>query len=155
MVLRSRAYRGDLMGENPSAFGNIDLKLFSETSSATMEFHAIAGPLFYRSGQPLSTDTPIESTSESSHSPHNLNDHQLDDLIDMDQAAEIDVYAERRSVRDDIKATSMLKRNGPFRWSASADLKDVDHKGHPDVWNFEAVSPQWAWTHESGAHGAQ
>lgn len=143
------------MGENPSAFGNIDLKLFSETSTATMEFHAFAGPLFYRSSIPQtpSTDAAVDSTTEPSHSANNLSEFESDDLIDMDKAAEIDVYAERRSVRDDIRATAMLKRNGPFRWSASVNLKDVDHKGHPDVWNFEAVSPQWAWTHESGEHG--
>lgn len=126
-----------------------------------MEFHAIAGPLFYRIANdqlPSTTEATGETTSESSHLAANLNGLQPNDLINMDNAKEIDVYTERRSVRDDIKATAMLKRNGPFRWSsASADLQDVNHNGHPDVWNFGAVSPRWAWTHESDDdhHSAQ
>lgn len=150
------------MDGNTSAFGNIDLKLFSETSSATVEFRAIAGPLFYRSSNndrphSTSTDASTDSATDSSHSALNNLSENLPpgDLIDMGRATEIDMYAERRSVRDDIKATAMLKQNGPFRWSASANLKDVDHNGHPDVWNFEAVSPQWAWTHTTSENGAQ
>lgn len=149
-VFRSRAYRGDLMGDQPTAFGNIDIKLFSETDSASMEFHAKAGPIFYRS-----TDAKHTST-ESSHFDNILVEpHQSVDLIDMDRAAEIELYADRRSARDDIKATALLKRNGPFQWSALGNFKDVDHRGHPDTWNFDAVSPQWAWLHgqnENGVH---
>lgn len=146
-LLRSRAYRGDLMGENVSAFGNIDLKMFSENSAAKMEFKAIAGPLFYRRNvTSTSTSGDIgteEVSSESSRSPEL--EPRPDDSIDVSLATEIDFYSERRSVRDDIRAAALLKANGPFRWSAAPGLKDVDHNGHPDEWNFKAVSPKWAW----------
>lgn len=145
-VLRTRAYRGDLMGENSSAFGNIDIKLFSQTTTlGDMEFRAIAGPLYYNSKiqhnqlkqeqneqkQVEKTDTTIINT-----------DSRL-----VDELSEIELFAERRTVRDDIRANAKLKTNGPFKWSKSE--LDVEHNGHPDVWNFKHVSPKWAWKHDT------
>ncbi len=147
-VLRSRAYRGDLIGENASAFGNIDIELFSQTTTVgDMEFEAIAGPLYYNN------KLQHNQLQQEQMEQNRLN--QVDKAVDMssinietqlvDELSEIELFAERRSVRDDLKANAM-KSNKPFKWSKSE--LDVEHNGHPDVWNFQRVSPRWAWKHD-------
>lgn len=142
-VLQTRAYRGDLMGENASAFGNIDIKLFSQTTtSGDMEFRAIAGPLYY--------NNKIQH-NELQQDQNEQNEVKKSDIAkdpqQVDELSEIELFAERRMVRDDIRANAMLKTNGPFKWSKSE--LDVKHHGHPDVWNFKHVSPKWAWKHDT------
>lgn len=132
-LLKSRAYRGDLMGENASAFGNIDIKLFAESNDGQVEFRAISGPLFYNT--PNNQKLVISSQL--------LHDESL---VDDDQLSEFDMFTERRSARDDIRAIAKTKTNGPFKWSNTK--LDATHSGHPDVWNFEHVSPTWAWQFE-------
>lgn len=153
-VLRSRAYRGDLMGENASAFGNIDIKLYSETSSAQMEFRALAGPLFYNTKNHKKNDININKTIivdqddvETQVNQDQLKEDDDESLVTDEPLSEIDIISDRRLVRDDIRAVALLKSNGPFKWS-NAQL-DVEHNGHPDIWNFEHVSPQWAWKHDT------
>lgn len=144
-VLQSRAYRGDLMGENASAFGNIDIKLFSQTTTSDMEFRAIAGPLYYNNKiqhKQLQKEQNEQNEVEKSDMASINTDSQL-----VDDLSEIELFAERRMVRDDIRANAMLKTNGPFKWSNSE--LDVGHNGHPDTWNFQHVSPKWAWKHDT------
>lgn len=165
-VLRSRAYRGDVMEDGgdgdkaaASVYGNIDLKLFGETSEARMEFRAFAGPLFYKnhakgaSGASNSMTTAVTSAADSVHQPvvfvaagsSDGNEGSGDDEVSAGALSEIDLYAERRPVRDDIRATAKLRsKHAPFRWSQT-DLA-VGHSGHPDVFDFGPVSPSWAWS---------
>lgn len=175
-VLKSRAYRGDLMGENASAFGNIDIKLFSETSSGNMEFRALAGPLFYNTMRSKPKDTvkkivaPDEVnkdaitgavtedqlgdstdaiTSATATEPAAVDEDNDDDdsLVSENKMLEIDIISERRIVRDDIRAAAIQQMNGPFKWSKTK--LDAEHAGHPDLWNFDHVSPTWAWKHDT------
>lgn len=149
-LLKSRAYRGDLMGENASAFGNIDIKLFSQTTKlGDMEFRAIAGPLYYNNKiqhnqlqQEQNEQNQLNQVDKSDAGIINTNAQLVDEL------SEIELFAERRMVRDDIRANAMLKANGPFKWSRSVVL-DEEHNGHPDVWNFKHFSPKWAWKHDT------
>lgn len=143
-VLRTRAYRGDLVGENASAFGNIDIKLFSQTTTVgDMEFRAIAGPLYYNNK--LQHNQLQQAQNEQIQSKQVAKTELPNGNVD--QLSEIELFGDRRTVRDDIRATAMMKSNGPFKWSKS-DL-DVEHNGHPDVWNFQHVSPKWAWKHDT------
>lgn len=173
-VLKSRAYRGDLMGENASAFGNIDIKLFSETSSGKMEFRALAGPLFYNTMRSKLKETmkPIVAPDEVNKDAATAIDDQLadsteavtsetatetsaveedddddDSLVSENEMLEIDILSERRIVRDDIRAAAIQQMNGPFKWSKTK--LEAEHAGHPDVWNFDHVSPTWAWKHDT------
>lgn len=170
-VMRSRAYRGDVMdgdrAEGTSVYGNIDLKLFSETSDAQMEFRAFAGPLYYRGGQARACaesdsgmTTTVRTAADSGRSadadasteqPAELvagrgnGDDNDCDVLDTGALSEIDLYEERRPARDDMRATAMLRsKHTPFRWSQT-DLA-VGHSGHPDVFDFGPVSPSWAWS---------
>lgn len=144
-VLRTRAYRGDLMGENSSAFGNIDIKLFSQTTTlGDMEFRAIAGPLYYNNK--VQHSQLHKEQNEQNQGEKTVKSSNTDPKL-VDELSEIELFAERRMVRDDIRANAMLKTNGPFKWSKSE--LDVEHNGHPDVWNFQHVSPKWAWKHDT------
>lgn len=145
-VLQSRAYRGDLMGENASAFGNIDIKLLSQsTTLGDMEFRAIAGPLYYNN-KVQHNQLQQEQNEQNQVEKSDVESINTDSKL-VDELSEIELFAERRIVRDDIRANAMLKVNGPFKWSNSE--LDVGHDGHPDVWNFKHVSPKWAWKHDT------
>lgn len=170
------------MGENASAFGNIDIKLFSETSSGKMEFRALAGPLFYNTMRsklkdtmkPIvapdevnkdaikdavtavedqlgdSTDVITSATATETVAVAEGDDDDDDDddsLVSENEMLEIDIMSERRIVRDDIRAAAIQQMNGPFKWSKTK--LDAEHAGHPDVWNFDHVSPTWAWKHDT------
>ncbi|GAB0093379.1 Phospholipase B-like [Sergentomyia squamirostris] len=112
LFLRQRAIRGDLHEEDPKAYGNIDLKLYSETNSGEMEFHAISGPV----------SLPTKDYT------FNAFTASADDTT---------------SSTTDFKPSNLVKRVEPFRWSHSN--LDEKHAGHPDAWNFEKMSPKWAW----------
>lgn len=147
-VLRTRAYRGDLMGENASAFGNIDIKLFSQTTTVgDMEFRAIAGPLYYNNKIQHNQLQQEQNEQNKLNPVDKADDINAPDPKLVDELSEIELFAERRMVRDDIRANAMLKLNGPFKWSKSE--LDVEHNGQPDVWNFQLVSPKWAWKHDT------
>lgn len=141
-VLRSRAYRGDLMNDKPHAFGNIDIKLYSETNDAEMEFHALSGPIFYNTN----TVQPVNNNKAEKDPVKPLDDNVP--AVSNDQLSEIEIISAGRSVRDDIRAIALLKATGPFKWSNINNL-DEQHTGHPDVWNFARVSPTWAWKHDN------
>lgn len=146
-ALQTRAYRGDLAGENASAFGNIDIKLFSQTTTVgDMEFSAIAGPLYYNNK--IQHNQLQQKQTEQKQQVKNADMSKSNAEKELaDELSEIELFAERRTVRDDIRANAMAKLSGPFKWSKS-DL-DVEHNGHPDVWNFQVVSPKWAWKHDT------
>lgn len=148
-ALQTRAYRGDLMaGENASAFGNIDLKLFSQTTTVgDMEFRAIAGPLYYNNKIQHNQLQRKQTEQIKQLKNGDTLKSRTDDKELADELGEIELFAERRTVRDDIRANAMAKLNGPFKWSRSE--LDVEHNGHPDVWNFQVVSPKWAWKHDT------
>lgn len=141
-----------------AAFGNIDLKLYAEASDGSFTFRAFAGPLFYTTtattaaaaattattGATASTMTTAQPAATAATAP--VQDGEIGE-IDEHRLDEIDVYAERRPVRDDMRATAMLRsKRGPFRWSQMDEHTGVGHSGQPDVFDFEPVSPQWAWT---------
>lgn len=137
------------MGENSSAFGNIDIKLFSQTTTVgDMEFRAIAGPLYYNNKiQHNQLQQEQNEQNQQLKEMGKTETTRTDDTHLVDELSEIELFAERRSIRDDMRANAMMKLNGPFKWSKSE--LDVEHNGHPDVWNFQLVSPKWAWKHDT------
>ncbi|EDW73026.1 uncharacterized protein Dwil_GK17322 [Drosophila willistoni] len=144
--LRSHGFRGDLMGEESIAYGNIDLKLFSYNARLGMsDYHAFAGPIFLRL-QHNNMARSLEDQEDQQAS--SMGDERLSVVIDEDSQsnlAELELITERRSVRNDMKAIAMRKiGSGPFKWSDMSQLEQ-DHEGHPDEWNFDQVSPKWAW----------
>ncbi|XP_055627939.1 putative phospholipase B-like lamina ancestor [Toxorhynchites rutilus septentrionalis] len=118
--IRQSAYRGDLDQQNPTAFGNIDMKLFVETnaSNGTFAFQAYSGPLY----DPISDGQAAKRSVESTGTDDKEND-----------------VAARPIVHG-----SKNKRIKPFDWNA-ADQLEARHQGQPNVWNFGRQSPQWAW----------
>jgi len=46
-----------------------------------------------------------------------------------------------------MRAIAMRKiGSGPFKWSQMSPVEEGGgHEGHPDEWNFDKVSPKWAW----------
>ncbi|CAD7002811.1 unnamed protein product [Ceratitis capitata] len=144
--MRKHGFRGDLLGEESVAYGNIDIKLFSYNAQIGIsDYHAFAGPIFIR----LQHVQPREAVvSESTDMASNLKDERLSVSIDdAAQLAELERITDRRSVRDDMEAIAMREASsGPFKWSEVANhMVDVEHKGHPDEFNFGKVSPKWAW----------
>lgn len=158
-LLNSHGYRGDLMGQNSSAYGNIDMKLYSVTSLDETEFRVLSGPLYQTSSmqqqqqryQHEQFQFENDSVLVSESVAHNVVQNNRDinnEFYDYDDD-DID-YIERRSIRDDLRALALMnkqklsmKNKEPFRWSKSH--LNVQHYGHPDVWNFAAISPNWAW----------
>ena len=145
-LLKSRAYRGDLLGENAIAFGNIDIKLFSKSITSTVEFRALAGPLYYN-GHNAQTNTNNESKADKPNNNSSNISSQLEavataaneeSLVNDKDLTEIDILSDRRLTRE--------LSYGPFRWSM-VDDDDVSHDGHPEVWNFDHVTPDWIWTY--------
>lgn len=114
--IRQSAYRGDLDQQHPTAFGNIDLKLFVETnvSNGTSIFQAYSGPLY--------------------------------DPITDGQAVKRSVDATKGEGEVDAVSASgtKIQRVKPFDWSAAKKL-EAPHQGQPTVWNFGRQSPKWAW----------
>ncbi|XP_055909880.1 putative phospholipase B-like lamina ancestor [Eupeodes corollae] len=128
--LRLNGFRGDLLGDESVPYGNIDIKLFSFNAKRGLsDYHAFAGPIFMRFHHNQNEDT---LTSES---------HVVVDL-----ATELEVITERRPVRNDMRAIAMRRGSGPFKWSTVVErIPGAEHEGHPDEWDFDHVSPKWAW----------
>ncbi|KAH8269961.1 hypothetical protein KR018_000851 [Drosophila ironensis] len=147
--LRTHGFRGDLLGGDESiAYGNIDLKLFSYNARLGMsDYHAFAGPIFLRLQHVQPRDLEDLSPQETD-SPSAIGDERLSVSID-DAAslAEMELISERRPVRNDMRAIAMRKiGTGPFKWSQMTPVEEGGgHEGHPDEWNFDKVSPKWAW----------
>uniref|UniRef100_U5EWZ1 Phospholipase B-like n=1 Tax=Corethrella appendiculata TaxID=1370023 RepID=U5EWZ1_9DIPT len=114
-LMKKLGYRGDLKNENPYAYGNIDLKLFSETNLDNVEFQAYSGPIFENVDK---TKIDQINSSKESGAPANA---AIDNLPQ--------------------------KRIQPFDWSHINHIVNdvVAHEGHPDRFNFQRVSPKWAW----------
>lgn len=113
--IRQSAYRGDLDQQHPTAFGNIDMKLFEETnaSNGTGIFQAYSGPLY--------------------------------DPIADGQAVKRSVENDGDGEGDAISAAGAKKqRVKPFDWDAAKKL-EAPHQGQPTLWNFGRQSPKWAW----------
>lgn len=113
--IRQSAYRGDLDQQHPTAFGNIDMKLFEETnaSNGTGIFQAYSGPLY--------------------------------DPIADGQAVKRSVENDGDGEGDAISAAGAKKqRVKPFDWDAAKKL-EAPHQGQPTLWNFGRQSPTWAW----------
>lgn len=128
--LRLNGFRGDLLGDELVPYGNIDIKLFAfNPQVGVSDYHAFAGPIFMRY-------------------THNQNDDQLtaESHVVVDLTTELEVITDRRPVRNDMRAIAMRQGSGPFKWSTVAErIPGVEHEGHPDVWDFDHVSPKWAW----------
>ncbi|XP_017844208.2 putative phospholipase B-like lamina ancestor [Drosophila busckii] len=140
--LRTHGFRGDLLGEQSIAYGNIDLKLFSYNARlGKSDYHAFAGPIFLRMQH-----VPASAATDSPAPASAIGDERLSVSIDDAAAlAELQLITERRSVRNDMRAIAMRQvESKPFSWSAMG-LEEQNHAGHPDVWNFDKVSPKWAW----------
>ncbi|KAH8379591.1 hypothetical protein KR009_005912 [Drosophila setifemur] len=150
--LRSHGFRGDLLGgEESIAYGNIDLKLFSYNARLGMsDYHAFAGPIFLRLQhvQPRALEDQSAESLTAAEASSSIGDERLSVSID-DAAslAELELITERRPVRNDMRAIAMRKiATGPFKWSQMNPAEEGGgHEGHPDEWNFDKVSPKWAW----------
>lgn len=149
--LRTHGFRGDLLDDESSvAYGNIDIKLFAYNARLGIsDYHAFAGPVFMRL-QHMQVRSVGEE--EPSQADDTINSYILDDRlsITIDDAAELselEMITERRPIRNDIKAFVMRQSDiGPFKWSsAQSKMAEIEHAGHPDEWNFNKVSPKWAW----------
>lgn len=113
--IRQSAYRGDLDHQHPTAFGNIDMKLFAETnaSNGTGIFQAYSGPLY----DPITDGQTVKRSIES------------------DGEGEAEAIPIVRVKRQRVK---------PFDWDA-ADTLEAPHEGQPTLWNFKRQTPTWAW----------
>ncbi|XP_037933302.1 putative phospholipase B-like lamina ancestor [Teleopsis dalmanni] len=149
--LRKNGFRGDLLDEESVAYGNIDLKLFSYNARLGMsDYHAFAGPIFLRVQRTQSNDVADNTAvrvQEQSDVTSSLKDDRLSVSIeDASELAELEMITEKRSVRNDMQAIAMQRiGNGPFKWSDMSSKLSIEHEGHPNEWNFEKVSPKWAW----------
>ncbi|XP_034104416.1 putative phospholipase B-like lamina ancestor [Drosophila albomicans] len=147
--LRKRGFRGDLLGDESIAYGNIDLKLFSYNARLGIsDYKAFAGPIFLRLQHPQPrTPEEIQLQAEGQAVPAAIGDERLSVAVDdASTLAEMELITERRPVRNDMRAIAMRKiGSGPFKWSDMTSSDDANHEGHPDEWNFDKVSPRWAW----------
>lgn len=99
-------YRGDMDAESPELFGNIDMKLYSTTSSGSIEYLTNSGPV--QKIENYSPPQALRSTNDDSHM--------------------------------ESEGLPILKNQ--FSWS---DDMQMQHDGHPETFNFDMVSPTWAW----------
>ncbi|KAH8406810.1 hypothetical protein KR222_004224 [Zaprionus bogoriensis] len=149
--LRKHGFRGDLLGEQSIAYGNIDLKLFSYNARlGKSDYQAFAGPIFLRvqHAQPRTADETATQAQSDQAVPAAIGDERFSVTIDDAAApAELELITERRPVRNDLRAIAMRRiGSGPFKWSDMVSQDDHgNHEGHPDEWNFDKVSPKWAW----------
>lgn len=149
--LRTRAFRGDLLGEEESvAYGNIDLKLFAYNARlGVSDYQAFAGPVFMRLQhmRVRSIDDEAAAKQEGLINSSILDDRLSVTIDDAAELAELEMITERRPVRSDMRAIAMRQIGaGPFKWSTVVDkMSDIEHAGQPDEWNFGKVTPKWAW----------
>jgi len=118
------------------------------------DFHAFAGPVFLRfqhvQPRALEDETGQNGDGTGGAPPAaSMGDERLSVSIeDADsRLAEMELITERRPVRNDMRAIAMRKiGSGPFKWSQMSPVEEGGgHEGHPDEWNFDKVSPKWAW----------
>lgn len=148
--MRTHGFRGDLLGEEESmAYGNIDIKLFAYNSRlGVSDYHAFAGPVYMRLQHMQSRSVAQEEPLSEGTINASIRDDRLSITIDdAAELAELEMITERRPVRNDLRAIAMRQTgSGPFKWSSVAEkMAAVEHSGHPDEWNFDKVSPKWAW----------
>nr|XP_040240576.2 putative phospholipase B-like lamina ancestor [Anopheles coluzzii]XP_040240577.2 putative phospholipase B-like lamina ancestor [Anopheles coluzzii]XP_040240578.2 putative phospholipase B-like lamina ancestor [Anopheles coluzzii]XP_040240579.2 putative phospholipase B-like lamina ancestor [Anopheles coluzzii]XP_040240580.2 putative phospholipase B-like lamina ancestor [Anopheles coluzzii]XP_049461771.1 putative phospholipase B-like lamina ancestor [Anopheles coluzzii] len=120
---RQSAYRGDLDQDEPAAFGNIDLKMYTETADGTVHFRAYSGPLY----------DPARSTPGQAAKRSIVKSEQLHQSTATDQKTATASHGDSATVA-----------SHPFDWSRILPF-EVRHQGHPDVWDFEHITPEWAW----------
>ncbi|XP_053662913.1 putative phospholipase B-like lamina ancestor [Anopheles marshallii] len=123
---RQSAYRGDLDQDDPAAFGNIDLKLYSEAADGTVHFRAYSGPLY----------DPVRNTGSTTGQAAKRS------IIKTEQLQQSS--ADQKSQQIDSGSTGTAVGSRPFDWSRILPF-EVRHQGHPDVWDFEHITPEWAW----------
>ncbi|XP_055534271.1 putative phospholipase B-like lamina ancestor [Wyeomyia smithii] len=118
--IQQSAYRGDLDPHNPTAFGNIDMKLLSKSnaSNSTATLQAYSGPLF----DPISDSQAVKRSVQTGQ--NSIQEEETPKLF--------------RSM------AAKIRRIKPFDWSSVDDL-EVRHQGQPTVWDFPRESPHWAW----------
>ncbi|XP_035914247.1 putative phospholipase B-like lamina ancestor [Anopheles stephensi] len=127
---RQSAYRGDLDQDEPAAFGNIDLKLYTEASDGTVHFRAYSGPLY----------DPARSTGSTTGQAAKRSIIKAEPLQQASSEGETPTQHDSGSAAS--AGTSVGSR--PFDWSRILPF-EVRHQGHPDVWDFEHITPEWAW----------
>uniref|UniRef100_A0A182IKY9 Phospholipase B-like n=1 Tax=Anopheles atroparvus TaxID=41427 RepID=A0A182IKY9_ANOAO len=125
--IRQSAYRGDLDKDRPVAYGNIDLKLYKQSSDGVRQFRAYSGPLYDPAGGRMTGSTTGQATKRS------VLGRQQEQSSAIEGAASVEPYTATVSVASQ-----------PFDWSRILPF-EVRHQGHPDVWDFEHISPEWAW----------
>lgn len=126
--IRQSAYRGDLDQERPAAFGNIDMKLYAESSDGVAQFRAYSGPLYDPTGGRMTGSTTGQAAKRNA--------------LDRQQEQEQPAMADGAS--DDASKSGTTVASQPFDWSRILPF-EVRHQGHPDVWDFEHITPEWAW----------
>uniref|UniRef100_A0A182T4P8 Phospholipase B-like n=1 Tax=Anopheles maculatus TaxID=74869 RepID=A0A182T4P8_9DIPT len=129
---RQSAYRGDLDQDEPAAFGNIDLKLYTEATDGMVHFRAFSGPLY----------DPARSTGSTTGQAAKRSIIKAEALKQASSSAERENPTQPDSSSTSSSGTSVGSR--PFDWSRILPL-EARHQGHPDVWDFEHITPEWAW----------
>ncbi|XP_053677342.1 putative phospholipase B-like lamina ancestor [Anopheles nili] len=124
---RQSAYRGDLDQEQPAAFGNIDMKLYMEATNGTVQFRAYSGPLY----------DPARTTGSTTGQAAKRS-------IVKSQKLQQTIVAEPLQTDSSAAATGSSVGSHPFDWSGVLPF-EVRHQGHPEVWDFEHITPEWAW----------
>lgn len=127
---RQSAYRGDLDQDEPAAFGNIDLKMYTETADGTVHFRAYSGPLY----------DPARSTTGQAAKRSIVKSEQLQQPAAFSDPKS----AEGKDAGATSTSSSSTVASHPFDWSRILPF-EVRHQGHPDVWDFEHITPEWAW----------
>jgi Phospholipase B len=115
-ILKINAFRGDLLSTNPIPYGNIDMKLYSESTLGTTELLVSSGPLVAHNLAMNSGKSTATALSERG------------DLL--------------RFVRSDNKAMTQQKVQ-PFSWSSTP--VEACHTGQPDEFDFGQVPMSFDW----------
>lgn len=100
-------YRGDMDLEFPEFFGNIDMKLYSMTSTDTVEYLSNSGP-----AKKVEAYSPPQALRSA------------------------------KSVSEERIPEGFPVRMNQFSWS---DDMPMQHEGQPETFDFDFVSPTWAW----------
>ncbi|XP_055387142.1 putative phospholipase B-like lamina ancestor [Condylostylus longicornis] len=147
--LRKNAFRGDLLGEQASPYGNIDMKLFTfDPVLEITDYNAISGPLFTKQ-KPRFFNNDISIESLTIEEPNKIYSNENSDEFNIEiisSAEPSKIPAPARLIRNDILAIAKHRyhHNRPFKWS-EVDDNGVNHQGQPNEWNFSKVKPVWAW----------
>ncbi|KFB43878.1 AGAP005971-PA-like protein [Anopheles sinensis] len=126
--IRQSAYRGDLDKDRPAAFGNIDLKLYGESSDGVRQFRAYSGPLYDQTGGRITGSTTGQAAKRNAL-----------ERLEQEPSAAGEDEPNKPKTTGGVSVASQ-----PFDWSRILPF-EARHHGHPDVWDFEHISPEWAW----------